>query len=98
MSKKQNAKQEADRTFTAAILLNAGLFLIYLIAAGNGIIWLKVICAILTILISILCLSLLYLRREFMRPDRLWMTVAAASIFICTLFSLILNFPCPYPQ
>ena len=98
MSKKSNAKQEAERTFTTVVLVNTALFLFYLIAAGNGIIALKVICAILTILISILCLALLYLRQEIMRPDRLWMTVAAASIFICTLFSLILNFPCPYPQ
>lgn len=91
-------KQEAERTFTTAIFVDAAVFLIYLIAAGNGIIWLKVISAILTMSISILSLYLLYLRQEFMRPDRLWMTVAAASIFICTLFSLILNFPCPYPQ
>ena len=89
MSKKQNKKCEVERTFTTTLILTAVLFFIYLIAAGNGIIWMKVICAILTILLSILCLALLYLRRELMRLDRLWMTVAAAAMIICTLFSFI---------
>ena len=98
MNKKQAMRRQVERTFTTALIISAIFFTIFLIAAGNGIIWLKVICAILTILISFLCLSLLYLRHELFRPDRIWMTVAAGSLIICTLFSLILGFPCPYPQ
>lgn len=78
-----------------ALVADAGIFLLYLIFSGFGIIWLKVITAILCFLLSAACLALLYISKELLRQRSLWMSTAAAAIIVCLLFSLILNFPCP---
>ncbi len=79
------------------LIADVGLFLLYLIFAGFGIIWLKVITAVLVILLSVACLAFLYVSKELLRPRSLWMSAAAAAILVCLLFSLILRFPCPNP-
>lgn len=86
-----------ERYMTYALLADLVIFVLYLIAAGTGIIWLKVITAIIAILLSGLCLAFLYLSQELLRPRSLWMSAAAAAIAVCVLFSLILNFPSPSP-
>ena len=80
---------------TYALIADAVLFVLYLICAGSGIIWLKVILAILAIALSGLCLFFLYSTRELLRQRSLWMSACAAAVLICTLASLILNFPSP---
>ena len=80
---------------TCALIANAGIFILYLIFAGFGIVWLKVITAILCILLSGACLAFLYMSRELLRPRSLWMSAASAAVLVCVLFSLILNFPSP---
>ena len=97
MARKNNRYKEMERYMTCALIADLFLFIIYLIAAGNGVIWLKVIVSIFAFLLSLGCLGFLYLTRELMRRRSLWMTAAAASIFICIFFSLILNFPAPAP-
>lgn len=79
------------------LLANLVLFISYLIAAGNGILWLKVILSILTILLSVLCLVFLHLSGELGKQRSLWMSTAAAAIAVCVFFSLVLNFPSPSP-
>ena len=85
--------KQMERVFTAVLIAAAILFIIYLIAAGNGIIWLKVLMSIITILVCGLCLAYLYMTKLLLRPKTMWMTTAAGAILICLLFSLILNFP-----
>lgn len=97
MSKPKNRYQEMEHYMTYALLADLVIFILYLIAAGIGIIWLKVITAIIAILLSGLCLAFLYLSQELLRPRSLWMSAAAAAIAVCVLFSLILNFPSPSP-
>lgn len=80
-----------------ALLIDLALFITFLIGAGNGILWMKILFSILTIAISVLCLFFLYKTGELLRQRSLWMTTAAAAILICLLFSLILNFPSPSP-
>lgn len=87
--------QQLQQFLTYGIIAAAVLFVLYLVFAGLGIIWAKVVAAVLAILISFACLALLYLRKELLRQRSLWMTVAAAAIIVCLLFSLILNFPSP---
>jgi hypothetical protein len=87
--------QQLQWYLTYALIAAAGLFALYLVFAGFGIIWLKVITAILAILISAACLVVLYMRKELLRQRSLWMTVAAGAVILCLLFSLILNFPSP---
>ncbi len=97
MENKKTRFQKMQLTMCGALALDLFLFIVYLIAASNGIVWLKVIIAILAILLSLLCLGFLYLSKEILRPRSLWMSVMAAAIAICILFSLILNFPSPNP-
>lgn len=97
MAKKNNRYKEMERFMTYALIADLLLFIFFLIAAGNGIIWLKVILTVFAFLLSGGCLAFLYLSRELLRPRSLWMTAAAGSIIVCILFSLILNFPAPAP-
>ena len=87
--------QQLQWYLTFALIAAAGLFALYLVFAGFGIIWLKVITAVLAILLSFGCLAILYLRKELLRQRSLWMTTAAAAIIVCLVFSLVLNFPSP---
>ena len=97
MANKNNRYKEMERYMTYALVADLLLFIFYLIAAGNGVIWLKVILSLFAFLLSGGCLGFLYLTRELLRPRSLWMTAAAGAIFVCVLFSLILNFPAPAP-
>lgn len=87
--------QQMEKYITYGLIADAVLFILYLIFAGFGIIWMKVILAVLAFLLSAAILGYLYLTKELLRPRSLWMSVAAASVIVCLLFSLILNFPSP---
>ncbi|MBQ6831283.1 MAG: hypothetical protein IJO28_01475 [Oscillospiraceae bacterium] len=93
MENNKNRYKELEKYMTIILIALAVLFLVYLIAAGTGIIWLKVLTAIIDIFVGLLCLVYLYLTKLIFAPRSLWMTFAAGSVVICTLFSLILNFP-----
>lgn len=97
MDKRKNRYAIMEQYVTILLLALLGLFCIYLLSAGFGIIWLKLFCAVIIILASGLCLGYLYLTKELVKRRSLWMGTAAAALFVCTLFSLILNFPCPKP-
>ena len=95
MAKRENRYKQQERYMTYALLGDAAIFIFYLIAAGSGIVWLKVILAILGLLLSAMVLGLLYLTKELLRQRSLWITAGAAAILVCLLFSLMLNFPSP---
>ena len=93
MENSKNRYREMEKYMSIILITLATIFVIYLIAAGTGLIWLKALTAIIDILIGLLCLAYLYSTKLIFAPRSLWMTFAAASIVICILFSLILNFP-----
>ena len=97
MANSPSRYKQMERYMCCALLVDLIVFIFYLIAAGNGIIWLKVILAIVTILLSGLCLAFLYMSKELLNQRSLWMSVSAGAIVICLLFSLLLNFPSPNP-
>lgn len=97
MNNQNNRYKDLERYITLALIVSALLFIIFLIASGCGILWLKIVSAIFAILIPGLCLYVLYSTKELLRQRSLWMSVGAAAIIICILFSLILNFPSPMP-
>lgn len=97
MANSSGRYKQMEQYMCFALLADLLIFVFYLIAAGNGIIWLKVILAIITILLSGLCLAFLYMSKELLNQRSLWMSVSAGAILICLLFSLILNFPSPNP-
>lgn len=96
MDNSRKRYRQMEQHMTYALLADLVLFILFLITAGNGIIWLKVILAILTIALSGLCLAYLYLTQELLRQRSFWMSVSAAAILVCLLFSLILNYPSPH--
>ena len=95
MAHKNNRSQTMERCMSVVLIADAVLFVLYLIFAGKGVIWAKVLFAVLAILFSLAALGYLYLTRELTHPRSLWMTAAAAAVLICTIFSLILNYPRP---
>lgn len=95
MENNKNRFQDFEKKVTLLLLGVTFLFIIFLIASGCGIVWLKIITAIIAILICGLCLALLYMTKLLLRPRSLWMSVASGSFIVCILFSLILGFPFP---
>ncbi len=90
---RRNPFKEAMQYMPYAIIADGVLFFLYMIVAGQGITWLKVIISILAILLSCLCLYVLYMSRELVKQRSLWMTVGSVSVILCTIVSLLLNFP-----
>ena len=95
MDENQKRYKELELYLTYALIANAVLFIVYLIIAGCGIIWFKVITAFGSLALSALILRCLHINNELLRQRSLWITVGGASIFLCTLLSLILNYPSP---
>ena len=95
MAHKPNRYRIMERYMTYALCLDTVLFVLYMIAAGNGIIWLKVILTLLCLALSGALLWFLYVTRELLRQRSLWITTGACAIVLCLFFSLILNFPSP---
>ena len=93
----KNRYSQMEQIVTIVLACSLLLFIIYLISAGSGVIWLKVLSSIFTILSAGLCLAYLYFTAEWLKQRSLWMTAASVALVVCTLFSLILNFPCPAP-
>lgn len=87
--------RDLERYMTIALVASAVIFVLYLIFSAAGVIWLKVITAIFAILLPLLSLALLYLTQELLKQRSLWLTTGFFGVFICTLVSLIANFPAP---
>ena len=96
--KKQNRSYTLmERRVTQAIAISAAFFFFFLIASGYQVVWIKVICALFSILIPLLCFAYLYLVQEWRKKRSQWMVAASAALILCTIFSLILHFPSPAP-
>ena len=95
MAARKNRYRQFERMVTAVLGGCAGLYIVFLLSAGNGIIWLKALSAIIAILVSLLAIGYLYLTGELLRPRSLWMAAGFASVIICILVSLLCNFPSP---
>ncbi len=92
---KRSRYSDLELGMTILLFVCLADFILYLIFAGLGIIWVKVITAIFAILMPLLCLAYLYLAKEILRQRSLWMTMGFVGIFLCTVVSLIANFPSP---
>ena len=97
MRNKGNRYKDMERSVSLILLSDILLFIVYLIAAGTGISWLKVILFIVAMLLSVLCLLFFYYTKELGRQRSLWLVTAFAAIAVCLLFSIILNYPSPSP-
>ena len=90
---KQSRYRQFEKMMGSILIFGAVLFVVYLMAAGAGVLWLKILTAAVCMLGSIGALALLYLSRELLRQRSLWLSCGFFSLFICILVSLILAFP-----
>lgn len=98
MAEQRNRYKQLEQYLTIGLIADVGLFILYMIFAGSGIVWLKVFMAVLCFIISAGCIAVLVLSQELLRPRSIWMTVTAGAVVLVLLFSLILNFPSPNPR
>ena len=92
---KRNRYRELEKKVTLMIAADVAVFVLYLLVAGAGVVALKVITAIVAIIASLLALGFLFMSGELLKKRSLWMSVAFASVLLCTIVSLICNFPAP---
>lgn len=92
---KRNRYREMESLMTKVIIGDALFFVLYLIFAANGLTVLKYISAIIALVAAVLSLVWLYITGEFPRRRSLWMITGFFGIVLCTLFSLLLKYPCP---
>ena len=95
MSEPKRSYRELETLLTIVLILTAVDFIIFLLFAGAGVIWIKVITAIFAIGIPVLCLIYLFLIGEWLKQRSLWLTTGFGAILVCTIVSLICNFPSP---
>ena len=87
--------KDIERILTLVLIGDAAIFLLYMIFAGLGIGWLKVITTIINLVASIGCLGLLYMTGEMKKARSRWLVLGFAAILLCLLVSLLLNYPSP---
>ena len=92
---KRNRYRELEKKVTLMIAADVAVFVLYLLVAGAGVIALKVITAIVAIIASLLALGFRFMSGELLKKRSLWMSVAFASVLLCTIVSLICNVPGP---
>ena len=97
MDGKINRYAKLEKNMTIALGSAQCLFILYMIAAGCGIIWLKWLCATLCVLSGAGAFVYLYLTQEWHKRRSLWLSAWSIALVICTIFSLILCFPSPHP-
>ena len=95
MNENQSGYRFFEQFMTIMVFIGLAFFVLYLVFAGTGVLALKIIFAILTILLSGVCLFTLYSSKELIKPRSLWITAAFCSLIICTVVSLLCNFPAP---
>ena len=95
MANRRNRYKEFDRLMTIVLIGDGVLFLAFLIFSGLGVTWGKWLSALVCLGISGASLAYLYLSKEWLKRRSFWMTVASAAVVLCTLVSLICNYPSP---
>ena len=90
--------KQLDQLLTRVIIADTAVFILYLIFAAFGLSVLKYIIAIIALAVSGLCLFYLYKLGEFKKARSRWLVMGFGAIILCTLVSLILNYPSPAPE
>ena len=87
--------KELEQMMARILIADVVVFALFALFAGLGVVAMKVICAIVTIIVSVLCLAFLYMTGELRKRRSLWMVVGFISVLVCLLVSLICNYPSP---
>ena len=92
---KRNRYRELETNMTRVLIADAAVFALFFLFSALGWTALKVITAIVSIRVSLLCLGSLYMTNELRRKRSLWMVTGAGAVLLCTIVSLILSWPGP---
>ena len=87
--------KELEQMMARILMADVAVFALFVLFAGMGIVALKVICAIVTIIVSGLSLAFLYITGELRKRRSLWMVVGFSSVLVCLLVSLLCHYPSP---
>lgn len=87
--------KQLEQQLTIGVGIDCAIFLLYLLFAGLGITWLKVILAVAGIALSLLGVAFLVLIGEHKRRRSLWILCAFGSVAVCIIMSLLTRFPGP---
>ena len=96
MAKRMRYKK-IDQLLTRVLIADTAVFVLYLIFASFGIVAMKVLTVIIALLLSGLCLIYLYVLGEFKKARSRWLVMGLGAIILCTVVSVILNYPSPAP-
>jgi hypothetical protein len=95
MNDNQSSYRFFEQMMTILLFVAIGFFILYLVMAGIGAVAWKIIFAVLIFLLSGVCLFTLYTSQELLKTRSLWLTAAFCSLVLCTLVSLLCNYPAP---
>ena len=85
--------QKLERFLTLLLMIDFIIFLLFFISTIAGGIVLRVISILLLALIGPYGLWMLYSSKELFTQRSLWLTCGFCGILICTIVSLICNYP-----
>ena len=94
----QNDYKDLDKYMTYTLIGTGIAFVLYLLFALLGIIWLKVVLSILIFLVCAGVLTVLYLSGEISKLRSRWMTLGAACTALCLFVSLITGYVSSRPH
>ena len=84
-----------EKYLTYVLLADTAVFALFLLFSGMGVVALKVITALLSIVASGLSLAYLYMIGETKKRRSRWIVLGFVGILLCLFVSLILRYPAP---
>ncbi len=93
--KSHRSFKQLEQKLTYAVFVDLALFVFTLIAAGKGILWLKILLGLLTIALSGAGCAFLVMINEHHRSRSLWILTAFGALLACTVVSFITGYPAP---
>ena len=87
--------KELEQMMARILAADVVVFALFTLFAALGVVALKVVAAIVTIIVSGMCLAFLYMTGELQKRRSLWMVVGYTGVLVCLLVSLICNYPAP---
>lgn len=92
---RRNRYREMEYQLTRVLIIDAAVFVLYLLCAAFGVPVIKWLLALIAVVGSLLFAGLLFLNGEWKKKRSLWMFMGFASIAICTIVSILAKFPSP---
>lgn len=84
-----------EQKLTCVVLGDLALFVFTLFAGFKGIVWLKILLGILTMVVSFAGCAFLVMIREHRRSRSWWILASFGAMFLCTLVSFLTRYPAP---